>query len=88
MRSSLVGRQGMDLIDDDGPGRCQHGAAGLRSQQDVKRFRRGDEDMGRPAAHLVAFALRRIARSHQGADFDVGQTLGAQGLADTGKRSL
>ncbi len=86
MGAALVWRQGVDLVDDHGPRRCQHGTAGLRRQQDVKRFRRGDEDMRRPPAHLCAFALRRIAGAYPGADFDARQTAGVQGLADPGKR--
>ena len=85
MRAAFVRRQSVDLVDDHGPGRRQHRAAGLRRQQDVKRLRRGDEDMRRAPTHLCAFALRCITRAHQGADFDIGETVLAQGLADTGK---
>ena len=38
----------MNLVDDHRPGGRQHAPAGLRAQQDVKRFRRGDDDVGRP----------------------------------------
>ena len=85
MRAALVWRQGVDFIDDHGPGRCQDGTAGVRGQQNVKQFRRGDENVRRAPAHLCALALRRVAGAHQGADFDIGQATLAQGLADTGK---
>ncbi len=86
MSAALVWRERVDFVDNDGPRRGQHPAARLRRQQDVKRFRRRDEDMRRPAAHLVALALRRIAGADQGADFNVGQAMRAQSLANSGQR--
>ena len=64
------------------------GAAGFGAEQDVERFRRGDDDVRRAAAHALALGRRRVAGAHPGADFDVGQPLRAQGLADAGERRL
>ena len=64
----LFGRDGVDLVDDHGARGRQHLAAGLRAEQDVERFRRRDDDVRRPAAHALAFARRRVAGAHPGAD--------------------
>ena len=56
MAPRLLRRHGMDFVDDDRPGRRQHRPAGIRAEQDVERFRRGHDDMRRPAAHLLALA--------------------------------
>ena len=50
-------------------------AAGFRAEQDVERFRRGDDDVRRLAAHLRALAPRRVAGAHPGADIDIRQAL-------------
>jgi hypothetical protein len=86
MRTALVRRDGMDFVDNDRAGRCQHFAAGLRAEQDVERLRRRHDDMRRRAAHAFAFPGRRVAGAHPGADFDLRQPLPAQRLANAGER--
>ena len=86
MAAALVGRDGMDLVDDHGAGGRQHLAARLGAEKDVERFRRGDDDVRRPAAHALAFAGRRVAGAHPRPDIDVGQSAAAQLLADAGQR--
>ena len=66
--------------------RRQHLAAGFGAEQDVERFRGGDDDMGRPAAHLAALRRRRVAGAHPGPDVDVGQPLRLQRGANPGQR--
>ena len=73
MGAALVRRERVDLVDDHGPRGRQHRAAGFRAEQDVERFRRGDDDVRRRAAHALALAGRRVAGAHPGADLDVGQ---------------
>ena len=84
--TALVRRQRVDLVDDHGPRRRQHFAAGIGAEQDVERLRCGDDDMRRRAAHALALAGRRVAGAHPGADVDVRQALGTQGLANPGER--
>ena len=86
MGAALVGRQCVDLVDDHGPGGRQHGAAGFRAEQDVKRLRRGHHDMRRTTAHAVALAGGRVASTHPGADIDVGQAPRLQRGTDAGER--
>ena len=86
MRAALVRRHGMDLVDDHGPRGRQHLTAGLRAEQDVERFRRGDDDVRRAAAHALALARRRVAGAHPGADVHVGQALRLQRFANAGQR--
>ncbi len=86
MAAALVRCHRMDFVDDDGPGRRQHRPAGLRAEQDVKRFRGGDDDVRRPAVHLLALALGCVAGAHPAADRDVRQALLLQRLADPGER--
>ena len=85
MAAALVGRDGMDLVDDHGAGGRQHLAARDRAQQRVEGFGGGDDDMRRPAAHALPFAGRRVAGAHPGPDVDVGQAAPAQLFADAGQ---
>src|SRR2546430_11191114 len=48
--------------------RSQHVARPLGREDEVQRFRRGDEDVGRPLHHLLALGRRRVAGADQGAD--------------------
>ncbi len=86
VRAALVRRERMDLVDDDAAGRRQHAPSGLGAQQDVERLRRGDQDMGRAAAHPVALAGRRVPGAHPGPDLHVRQPLGRKDVADAGQR--
>ncbi len=86
MGAALVRRHGMDLVDDHRPRRLQHGAAGFRAEQDVERFRGGDDDMRRAAPCTGALALRRVAGAHPAADLDLGQAPRAQLRTDPGER--
>ncbi len=88
MRAALVGRHRMDLVDDHGPRRRQHFAAGFRTEQDVQRFRRRHDDVRRRPAHPLPFPRRRVAGAHPGADLDIGQPLSRQSFADAGKRGF
>ncbi len=51
------------LVEDQRLDGAQH-LATLRGEQQEERLRRGDEDVGRRAQHLLALALRRVARAH------------------------
>ena len=42
--------------------------AAFRGQQQIERFRRGDQDVRRRPQHRRAFLLRRVARAHRGRD--------------------
>ncbi|MEJ1975503.1 MAG: hypothetical protein WDN49_04880 [Acetobacteraceae bacterium] len=86
--AALVRRDGVDFVDDHRSGGREHLAAGLRAQQDVERFRGGDEDMRRPLAHPCALGGRRVARAHPGADLDIGEAAPLQLLPDAGQRRL
>ena len=86
MCAALVWRQCVDFVDDHRARRGQHRAAGFRTEQDVQRLRRSHDDVRRAPAHLRALGLRRIAGTHTGADFHIGQTEFEQLVADAGER--
>ena len=88
MRTAFVWRQRVDLVDDDGAHRRQHFAAGVGAEQDVERFRRGDDDVRRRAAHALALAGRRVAGAHPAEDVNIGQSLSAQRFAYPSERRL
>ena len=73
MRAALVRRDGVDLVDDHGPRRRQHPAAGFGAEQHVERLGRGHEDVRRLASHAGALVGRGIAGADQRADGDVGK---------------
>ena len=62
MRAALVRRDRVDLVDDDRSRGRQHAAARFGAEQDVERFRRGDEDVRRAAAHALRARLRAYRR--------------------------
>ncbi len=84
--SSLVRRQRVDLVDDHRAGRRQHAAAGFRAEQHIQRLRRRNDNVRRPLAHARAFVLRRITRTHQRPDLDIGKALRRKLAADARKR--
>ena len=86
MGAAFVRRDSVDFVDDHRPGVSQHRAPGLRTKQNVERFRRRHQDVRRAAAHPVALGRGRVARSDPGANFDVGKTAPAQLLADPSQR--
>ena len=88
VRAAFVRRDRVDFVDDDGPGGRQHCASGLRTQENVERFRGRHQDVRRTAAHPLAFGRRRVARPDPGADFDFGKTALAQLFPDAGQRGL
>ena len=88
MAAALVRCQRVNLVDDHCSGGRKHSAARFRSKQDVKRFRRRDDDVGRPAAHALALSCGRIAGAHPGADIDIGQALLPQRRTDARQRSV
>ena len=69
MRAALVVRDSMNFVDDDRFDRFENFAAFSCSKQNVKRFRRGDENVRRSREHLAALVHERVARAHRGADF-------------------
>ena len=88
MCAALVRCDGVDFIHDDRARGRQHGTAGRRTEQDVKRLRRGDEDVRRPAAHAFSFTGWSIAGVYPGPDIDIWQSAFAQRLPDAGERCL
>ena len=68
VRCPLVSRNRVDFIDDHCFHVAQDAAALFGGQQDVERFRRGDQDVRRPSQHLLAFMHQRIAGANRGAD--------------------
>ena len=88
VHAALAAGHGVDLVDDHGARRGQHGAPGGGAEQDVQRLRGGDDDVRRLAAHARALVLRGVAGAHEGADLDLRQAQGGELLADAGERGL
>ncbi len=88
VQAALAAHHRVNLIDDDAAHAREHGAPGLRAEEDVERLRRRDHDVRRPPAHALPLVLRRIAGAHEGADLDIGQPHRAQLVADARQRRL
>ena len=73
MAAAFVRRDGVDLVDDHRARGRQHGPAGFGAEQDVKRLRRGNEDVRRPAAHAFSLTGWSVACAYPGPDLDIGQ---------------
>ena len=72
--------QGVEFVDDHGLRGTQHVLAGLGGEQQVEGLRRGDQDMGRPADHLLALPRGGVS----GADRSLNERL----RADTGQGAV
>ena len=88
MAAALVRCQRMNLVDDHCSGGREHFPAGLRSKQDVKRFRRRDDDVGRPATHALPLSRGSIAGTHPRADVDIAEALLPQRRTNAQERSV
>ena len=73
MRAPLVVRDGMDFIDDHRLNGFEDLTAFFCSQQNVERFRRRDQDVGRAVQHGPAVMHQGIAGAHGGANLRKGQ---------------
>ena len=70
MRAAARLEHGMDLVDDHHAGALEHRPRALGGEQEVKRLRRGHQDMRRRAQHRRALALRRIPAADRRSDLD------------------
>ena len=68
MDAALVASHGVDFIDDHRLDVAQNFPASLASEEQIERFRSRDENVRRPAEHLLPLLGRRIARADQGAN--------------------
>ena len=80
--AALGAEDGMDLVDDDGARGAQHGAAAGAGEQQVKRFRRGDQDVRRPPGHRRARRRRRVSGPQAGPNFRGRRRIGGQAAAE------
>src|SRR5271169_4148812 len=78
----------MNLIDDDCSGGRKHAAPRVRSKQDIKRFRRRDDDVGWSAAHALTLSRGGIAGAHPRADMDIAEASLLQRRTNAGQRSI
>ena len=69
VRTALVVGDGVDFVDNDGVNGLEHFAASLGSEENVKRFGRGDEDVGRMLKHGAALVHEGVAGTDGGTDF-------------------
>ncbi len=63
VRAALVGRHGVNFVDDHRPHVAQRPPARLGGQENEERLGRGHQDVRRSAGRLAPFARRRVARS-------------------------
>ena len=68
VRTALVRYHGVDFIYDHGSHIAKNLAALLRREQQVERFRGRDQNVGRPAQHLLTSPRGRIAGADHHAD--------------------
>jgi hypothetical protein len=88
MAAALIRRQGMNLVDNHRLGGREHSAAGIGSKQDVKRFRRRNDNVRWPAAHALALSRGCIAGAYPSPYLDVAETLLPQRRTDAGQRRV
>ena len=63
----------VDLVHDHRPRGGEQGAAAGRGEEEVERFRCGDEEVRRPAGHPGALRRRGVPGAERGADFGEGR---------------
>ena len=86
MAATLVRRQRVDLVDDDGTRRGEHRAPRLRAEQNVERLGSRHDHVGRPPPHTRPFGLRGVTGAHQRADVHVGKAERCELRADSRER--
>ena len=64
VRAALIAGHGVNLVDDHPPGGAQHLPAALSGEEEVQRFRGGDDEVGWVAQHGRPRRLRGVARAH------------------------
>jgi len=88
MGAAPIACDGMNLIDDHGLHVPQNLAALPAGEYEVERFRRGDQDVRRPANHALPFIRRRVAGANQCANVGTFRMIAAGQLQDLGERPL
>ena len=88
VRAALVVGDGVDFIHDHRLDVAQNLPALLRREQDVKRFRRGHQDVRRPLQHGAALVHQRVAGADGGTDLRHQQTALARQLQDFAQRDF
>ncbi len=88
VRAALSAGDRVDLVDDHGPRARQHAASGFAREQQVKRFGRRHEDVGREPAHRRALGLRCVAGAHLRANLERRHAEARELGADAGERLL
>src|SRR5262249_38878627 len=78
----------MDFVHDYGLCGLQKTSATLGCEQDVKRFRSGNQNVGRGAQHRLPFARWRITRSYRHPNFRNKHTFRPRELTNLGERLL
>src|SRR5437667_4265297 len=88
MGAALVISYSMDFIYDNGFHIPQNCAAALGREQDVKRLRRGHENMRRPLEHRTPLVHERVAGTNRSANLRHEQPALAGHLQDFPERPL
>src|SRR6185369_15656709 len=78
----------MDLVENERASRFQHPPSAFAGQQNVKRLRRGDNDVRRTLRHRGAFSSGRVAGANQGANVYLGQAEGLEFRLNSLQRDL
>jgi len=86
MRAAPVIHHSVNLIQNERARRAQHAAARFRRQQQIERFRRGDEDVRRSFGERLSLGGTGVTRTDFGADFDVAAFRFAELPADSLQR--
>ena len=86
MAPPLVPRYGVDLVDDHRAHGPQHFPRALGRQDEVERLGGGNQDVRRPAHHLLPLRARRIAGTNQGPDLYIRQARSLERPADLRER--
>ena len=88
MSAALVVGDRVNFVHDDRFDVAQHLAALFRGQQDVQRFRRGDQNVRRPPQHGAALVHRRVAGTHGHANWRQEQAALARLLQNLAERNF
>ena len=84
MRAAFGGGEVVNLVHDHG-GDAREGVAGGAGEHEVEGFGGGDENVGRVADELAAFACGGVAAAHTHADVRFARVVAAQ-ARDSGQR--
>src|ERR1044071_5776496 len=88
MRTTFVADDGVNFVENEGSRSLQHASTAIAGQQDVKRLRRGDDDVRWALRHRSTFRSGCVAGANESSNIYFRQTERFQLFLNSFERNL